>query len=967
MVTASGTVIYRREDGNTPQQTSSVGHMFKGAYENMNYHVSAWPGEKGGSIRTSGAVSFRAMLVLLLTSIGLLPLFISISLNLPVILDRLEGILAYSQIADLKEKYFTVNAQIIKYSESARLLSDVAGVRDLASQQTNGDVSANILHKRLSNTIRQWFNAKNNVRTVTVMNLSGRELFKMIRDGSGDLKEAAPDQLCMRPDVAGEVETMILDGSNIAVVATTSRITWKGNDHYHHVDVTLGSLVSGYDGKIRGIATLTIDLSKLLERFQYDYIISGNGNYVYNGMSHQKVHTHIPGRAFEDFPGIRELIRKKRPGVTTYSNGQRVAWVPIIMNNRISQNLWSGSVVDSTMIDNMRGVVLKRVLFIAALMFLVVFIVVWRFSTLADRFRGELVQALRKLIENNTPINLRWKKPAEIKELGEEINKLSQRYIAITAQRQEAEDKLAALNRRLNMILENAAEGIIELDAKGNIRFANRAAALILGFEQNELKDNDLHSLVHYLREDRSQYPAEECPFCSAVTSGNYFLFQEDIFWRKDGDPVNVEYLTAPIYDEKKILLGMVMCIRDVTERKKAEKKADDLQKQLLHSQKMEAIGTLAGGVAHDFNNLLTAITGYSELLAMDLEDNEDALKQVKYIAAAARRAAELTGQLLAFSRKQQAEKRIIDINKLIHQQEKMLRRLIGENIKLTTDLCTDTSLNTMADAGMLEQVVMNIVVNARDAMPDGGGIMIRTGKQVVMPGEEYMYEGGHAGDFICITIEDSGMGIDRDTIKQIFNPFFTTKPVDKGTGLGLSVVYGIIEQHGGWINVYSEQGRGTVFKIYLPMLNPDSAGGGNKDLRSAWRKSMDVKGKGRKILMLEDDVMVREIGREILESHDFDVTVAGDIKEARKIFHDKDGCFDLVMSDVILPDGNGLRFIDWVLEQAPDTPVLLASGYIGESSHVTEIRMRGLPFVQKPFHVDELVAAVDAAIRGKG
>jgi PAS domain S-box-containing protein len=623
--------------------------------------------------------------------------------------------------------------------------------------------------------------------------------------------------------------------------------------------------------------------------------------------------------------------------------------------------MWSGAQVDASMLDALRGAIIKRIMLIASGIFAIVIVVVWRFSSMADRFRQQLVDALRGLIENNTPINLGWRRPAEIRELGEEINKLSNRYLEIMAERQKAESRLADLNRRLNMILENAAEGILELDAQGNILFANPAACTILGFDRSDLLGNDLHSLVHYLREDRSQYPEEECPFCNAVKSGNYKLFREDVFWRKNGESVSVEYLTAPILDSSKNMTGMVMCLRDVTERKKAEKKAADLQKQLLHSQKMEAVGTLAGGVAHDFNNLLTAITGYSELLAMDLEDNEEALRQVNFIATAARRASELTRQLLAFSRKQEAEKRIVELNELIRHQEKMLRRLIGEAIELVTQLSDEQPLNAMADPGMIEQVVMNIVVNARDAMPEGGRILIRTEKRHISPGDEYMYEGGRAGDFVCIAVEDTGSGIDPDTMKQIFNPFFTTKPVDKGTGLGLSVAYGIMEQHGGWINVYSEPGRGTVFKIFLP----EYTGQSQKDFdEGARQKQLNISGNGRKILLLEDDIMVREIAREILESRGFNVTTAESMSEARQTFTESQGDFDLVMSDVILPDGNGLHFIEWVLEQAPEMPVLLASGYIDESSHVDEIRKRGLPFVQKPFHVFDLVIAVDAAMK---
>ena len=905
-----------------------------------------------------GAVSFRLMLVLLLTSMALLPLFISISMNLPPVLNILETTIAKKQIADLKEKYFEVNREVTRRSESARLLAKIPGVHDIASQEVSGEISSMLVHKRLSATIRKWFGAKKDIKSISIINLSGMELYKMLRDHTGALRVVDPDELEKLQSVADEIRS---ERPGLTILAIHNRISWIDRQHHiHHPEITLGSPVYGSNGKIIAFATITMDMTGIMRKFEYDFLVTGDGDYIYQGKSHDVAHMHGPGIAFSDFPGLKAMILSQHPGVVTGRNGLQVAWAPIIINNRPDRTMWSGAVVDARVLAALKGHVVKRIALIISIIFFIVILLVWRFSTMADRFRQQLVDSLRGLIENDIPINLNWKRPVEIRELGQELNRLSQRYIEMMTERTDAEARLAYLNRRLSMILDNAAEGILELDAEGNIQFVNPAACMILGFDRDDLLGNDLHSLVHYLRKDRSQYPEEECPFCTAVKNGNYYLFREDMFWRQNGEPVNVEYLTAPMYDRNNNLMGLVMCIRDVTERKKAENKAADLQKQLLHSQKMEAVGTLAGGVAHDFNNLLTAITGYSELLALDLEGNEQALKQVKYIAAAARRAAELTRQLLAFSRKQQAEKRIVEINELVQRQEKMLRRLIGESIELVTQLSEQAPLNTMADAGMIEQVIMNIVVNARDAMPEGGRILIRTEKKQIASGEEYKYEGGHAGHFVCVAVEDTGSGIDAETMKQIFTPFFTTKPVDKGTGLGLSVAYGIVEQHGGWINVYSEPGRGTVFKIFLPEYASPGQNDIEEDIQTG---QVSISGNGREILLLEDDAMVREIAREILESRGFVVTMAENISQAREIFLQNRGKFDLVMSDVVLPDGNGLRFVEWVLKQAPETRVLLASGYIDESSHVDEIRKQGLPFVQKPFHVFDLLVAVDAAM----
>ncbi len=912
---------------------------------------------------TSGAVSFKTLLVLLLTSIGLLPLLIAIAFNLPSVLGTLETILAQRQIAQLKEKYIGVGKEIIARSESVRLLAKIPAVRHIIGTCRDCPAQQDPLwRQQLTDIIQEWFGPIEPISSISLLDCSGKELYKITREHGGRLRKLREQELGIVKEAASKLKKFKFQGPDNTILCINNRINANDDkDHKaHRPEVTICCPVYDTRMNIMGLATITLNLSPILENSRFDFIVTGNGDYVYNCTASGKKDIHQPGIAFTHFPELKSLVNSKRPGVITDHKNRTLAWVPIIMSDRVQHTMWSGSVVDSTMITAMKRTLIKRILLIASLIFTLVFLVVWRYSSIADRFRDELIRALRSLIEKNRPIKLRWKRPEEIKELGQEINKLSDRYLEIMSERKRAESRLAELNQRLNMILDNAAEGIIELDAKGRIQFANPAAAKILGIDRDDLIGNDLHFLVHYLSEKDEHDAEHQCPFCTALMDGNYHLFTEDIFWLKNGKTVNVEYLTAPIYDQDNNLTGLVMCIRDLTERKKAEKRAADLQKQLLHSQKMEAIGTLAGGVAHDFNNLLTAITGYCELIALNIKDNEEALKQVSYISMAAERASELTRQLLAFSRKQQACKRIVDINELVRNQEKMLKRLIGEDIELTTQLSDREPLNTMADPGMIEQVIMNIVVNARDAMPNGGKIIITTTKVCIPPTEKSIYDKGKSGRFIVISVEDTGSGIAPETLKQIFNPFFTTKPVDKGTGLGLSVAYGIIEQHNGWINVESESGKGTVFSIYLPEYMGESVNIPPKDQLG----QLSVSGRQRKILILEDDLMVREIAREILESHDFNVITVANIKEAKRIFTKEKDHLDLVISDVILPDGNGLDFIDWVLEMAPEMAVILTSGYIDESSHVEEIRRRGLMFTEKPFHLKDLIAAADAAMR---
>ena len=908
-----------------------------------------------------GAISFRLLLLMLFMATGLLPLLLNMFLNLPHVISVLESTLEENQITNLKEKLLDVNNRITRRTEGVHLLANIPGVRDLVSGQAQEMITPGFVRTRLSRVIRELFTHHQDIKNIAVMDINGRELFMMIRVKGNGFRQAGADELEIKKDAIEKIKSLNSKDQDFTILAINSRTLLKDKVYRtQHVDITIGSPVYGNNGHISGAVAITLDITDILNRFQFNFLVGGTGNFVYSGKPHENGHIHEQKAAFMQFPGLQELMRIGKPSVLRSADGKRVVWVPIISGPDPKQSIWCGAPVDYSAVQGVVKSTTQRVTLIGLVIMLVVFVIVWRLSNVADHFRAELVQALKDLLHNNTPIQLKWERPQEIKEMGQAINDLSRNYRITMEERRKAEENLKILNRRLNMILENAAEGILELDSSGNIEYANSAACKILGFNRYELLGNDLHSLVHYLRKDRSQYPEEECPFCSAIEDGNYNLFRQDIFWRKNGEPVEVEYLTAPIFDENRHFMGMVMCIRDVTERRKAKRKAELLQAQLLQSQKMEAIGTLAGGVAHEFNNLLTAITGYGELLAEDMKDKPHALKQVKCLVDAASRASELTRQLLAFSRKQTPRLRIVEINELVQKQQKMLRRLIGENVELEAELDPSESLKVLADPGMIEQVLVNLIVNARDAMPDGGRITLRTGRRVMQHPNESLKTGNSPGGVVCISVEDNGSGIQEDDLKQIFTPFFTTKPAQKGTGLGLSVVWGIIEQHGGWINVESTPGKGTVFRLYLPEY-----GGGDVDVEAEPKlESIDIAGRGRTILMLEDDEMVRNIAKEIFQSYGFEVICAENVQEAKQKFTENRSNIQLVFSDVVLPDGNGVEFAKWVREQVPEMPVVLASGYTGANGRVEEIRKMGFPFLQKPFKVHKLLTTIDRAMK---
>lgn len=406
---------------------------------------------------------------------------------------------------------------------------------------------------------------------------------------------------------------------------------------------------------------------------------------------------------------------------------------------------------------------------------------------------------------------------------------------------------------------------------------------------------------------------------------------------------------------EEEFLTAVVNTLAGIIQRKKAEEEKEKIQAQLLQAQKMEAIGTLTGGVAHDFNNLLTAIQGYTELAMREVDEADPLYMDLKQVLRAAGRAAGLTRQLLLFSRKQPMELTPLNINQTVDSLLKMLNRLIGEDIAIKTDLEPDL-WTVRANEGKIEQVIMNLAGNARDAMPEGGELIIKT--ENVTLDEDYckVIPESRPGKFVYLSVADTGVGMDKEILQRIFEPFFSTKEV--GTGLGLSVVYGIVKEHEGWINVYSEPGQGSTFKVYLPAFYVEP-----EDETEETVSLQELRGRGERILLVEDEEGVREFVRRALSENGYVVFEATSAEEALDIFERAKGRFRLVFSDVVLPDESGLQLVDQLLFRKPELRVLLSSGYADQKSQWPVICERGFRFLQKPYALPDLLRAIREAV----
>ena len=437
--------------------------------------------------------------------------------------------------------------------------------------------------------------------------------------------------------------------------------------------------------------------------------------------------------------------------------------------------------------------------------------------------------------------------------------------------------------------------------------------------------------------------PCEECRF-HGLRCGDSFSYETELAYPVK--KVNITGIRLSWVDQREVNLAV---IRDITEQKR-------LEAQLLQSQKLEAVGTLAGGIAHDFNNLLTAIIGYSDMIMVRLEKADPLAGDVGEIRRAASRAAALVRQLLAFSRKQKGIPAVIEINQLICNMQKMLDRLIGEDITMEMHFSADKLL-VRADPGQLEQVMVNLVVNSRDAMPAGGKIFVST--EEVSLDERYCRHHRNAapGRFVLMTVRDEGVGMDKELVAKVFEPFYTTKEVGKGSGLGLAVVYGIVDQHSGWIDLQSEVGNGTVFQVYLPLHE------GEAELKVKEEDGEILAGAGERILLVEDQSEVRHVVVSMLEKNGYRVVTAASLAEAEEVFAREKDTIDLLFSDIVLPDGSGILLEERFRFQRPGLPVLMSSGYADDKMQWELIQKRNLPFLQKPYPLDSLLRSIRQAL----
>ena len=596
--------------------------------------------------------------------------------------------------------------------------------------------------------------------------------------------------------------------------------------------------------------------------------------------------------------------------------------------------------VNQSVLLKAQGFARKRILWLCASILLVAVIGVIGISILITKSIQELASGVEELEQGKWGRPLRVYSRDELGKLTESFNKMSRTIM-------EQQKEVTKYTRQLQTLSENAPFGMVMIDKDGTFEYINPRFRELFGYDLDDIPDGKTwfrkgypdptyrhHVISTWISDLEGFKSGEKSPRTFTVTC-------------KDGTEKIINFVPVQLETGE----NLVAC-EDITELKRSEEERAVLQEQLRQSQKVEAIGHLAGGIAHDFNNLLTVIKGYSELSRMGLKEGDTLRENIDEIQNAAERAASLTRQLLAFSRRQVMEMKVIDLNTLLRDLEKMLRRVIAEDIELALQLAEDLE-RVMADVGQIEQVIMNLAVNARDAMPSGGNLTIETANVELDESYARSHIDVKPGHYVMLSVSDTGMGMTPEVRERIFEPFFTTKEKGKGTGLGLSTVYGIVQQSKGHIWVYSAQGRGTTFKIYLPRVNEPL-----EEIRKEVLKEELPRG-NETILIVEDEEEVRKLAGKILERQGYRILETFNGDEALVVCERCRSPIHLMLADIVMPGMSGSELAKRLKPLYPEIKILYMSGYTDDAIVRHGVLEKGVNYIQKPFTMEGLARKV--------
>jgi two-component system cell cycle sensor histidine kinase/response regulator CckA len=510
------------------------------------------------------------------------------------------------------------------------------------------------------------------------------------------------------------------------------------------------------------------------------------------------------------------------------------------------------------------------------------------------------------------------------------------------------ERRLRESEQWLAATLRSIGDAVIATDPQGLISFLNPIAEALTGWQAEDALGQPIATVFDLVHAETGL--DVDCPVGRALGDGLVVDLSKHLLRARDGTRTPIDGSTALVRDDEGAVAGVVLVCRDVSRRLREQREREKLQDRLFEAQKMEAVGVLAGGIAHDLNNLMTTVIGYSSLMLSRPVDEGLVRRGMASIKEAGERATSLLQQILDLDRSHAPEPKVLNLNALVADIEDLLPRLLGVGTTVIVSLEPGAGY-VRADPAQLEQVIMNLVVNAHEAMPEGGTLTVETGQEQIQRAPT-----AQPGTFVCLSITDTGVGMDAETVEQVFQPFFSTKK--SGTGLGLPIAATIVRQHDGWIDVDSQPGRGSTFRVCLPTVPAEPARDAGELLPQP-----ELQGQGERVLLVEGDEGVLAAVSEMLRLGGYTVAEARSVQEALDAFEQGGQDFQLVFSDVVLPDKNGLELVDQLLSHKPGLAVLLTSGYTDERARWTTISQRGFRFIQKPYSLSQLLAAVRKAL----
>lgn len=562
---------------------------------------------------------------------------------------------------------------------------------------------------------------------------------------------------------------------------------------------------------------------------------------------------------------------------------------------------------------------------------------------------GELVQKIQESIEKAEP---KTEVPSALRG-GEFFERyaarLQEKLERKVGQLQKVKQSLVDYVSRCEAILDASPMAMVSLDRDLKIRTWNYEAERLFGYAECEVLGRSVESLIPAGKLNETKEKISQ----SVVKKDNVRYETERL--HKDGHRLEVAVSLSFLGPH----IGYIEVITDLAERRKVEQEKNKLEEQLAIAQRMEAVGRLAGGIAHDFNNLLTAVMAHAELIERDLEEGHPNREDAQSIREAGELATELTRQLLMFSRHKTIRHEVLDLNNIVREMEKMLKRLIGGDTELVVKLAEDLG-RIEAGVSQMEQVIMNLAVNAKDAMPEGGRLIIKTGNVTVDREEAGAHPPMRPGRYVMMSVTDTGTGMDDETRTRVFEPFFTTKATSKGTGLGLSTVYGVVKQSNGFVWVYSESGTGSTFKIFLPRVDKPIS------VFKPGEVPAEAAGKGETILVVEDDDMVRELVKRVLERFGYRVLTAASGGEALTAAEKSQERIDLLLTDVVMPNMNGRKLARRMSAIQPSLKVVYTSGYTDEAIAHHGVFSHDVTLVEKPLSISALTSVVRSVLDGK-